>query len=84
MKKVSVKDFIIGALAAVVLIMLFGAGENNNTFGRYELSASSASSWGMVCVTDTVTGDTRCRTAAAAGVEFFTFTPDFADSNIAP
>ncbi len=82
MKKVSVKDFIIGALAAMLFIMLLGAGPNYNKVGRYTSSAGAAQSWGFVCVTDTMTGDTRCRIGdgtekKSMGWGLFDFTPDF-------
>ncbi len=85
MKKVSVKDLIIGALIALLFMMLLGAGPNDNKVGRFTSSGGAAGSaidgWGFVCVTDTLTGDTRCRRGDGSGRRvgwgLFTFTPDF-------
>jgi len=78
MKKVSVKDLIIGALTAMLFIMLLGAGPNNNKVGRYTLSSSNSDKWGIVCVTDSLTGDTECsKTVQWAEGMKFSFTPKF-------
>lgn len=82
MKKLSVKDFIIGALTATLFFMLLGATPNNNKSGRYTSSAGAAQEWVMVCVTDTLTGDTRCdvhwpKRTMMRGGDRFNFTPDF-------
>ena len=58
MKIVSGKDFIIGALVAIMFMMLLGAGSSDS--GRFTLSASNSDKFSTVCVTDTVTSDTRC------------------------
>jgi hypothetical protein len=78
MNKVSVKDLIIGALMATLFFMLLGAGPNNNTVGRYTLSTAAAQDWGMVCISDSLTGDTRCTSGRKWGVSGGgRYTPDF-------
>lgn len=77
MKKVSVKDFIIGALAAILFIMLLGAGYDDSAVGRYTLSATAAQEWGMVCVTDSLTGETQCKSDPALRPRTFSFKPKF-------
>jgi hypothetical protein len=76
MKKVSVKDFVIGALAAMLLMMLLGAGPNNNSIGRYVTSVGGGGGGYSVCITDSLTGDTRCYHRGLNDAKW-SFTPDF-------
>jgi hypothetical protein len=76
MRKVSVKDFIIGAMAAMLLMMLLGAGPDNNSIGRYVPSVGGGGGGYSVCVTDSLTGDTRCY-HRGLNDESWAFTPDF-------
>lgn len=82
MKNISVKDFIIGALTVTLFFMLLGAAQKTNTFGRFVPSVGATQSWGIVCVTDTLTGSTRCDTkwpkeSMSRDGGMFDFTPDF-------
>lgn len=82
MKKLSAKDFVIGFLTALLFTMLLGAGPDNNKVGRYSSSASNSNGWGQICVTDSLTGDTQCKTVLRkqienGGVRDFSFVPDF-------
>lgn len=76
MRKVSMKDFVIGALTVMLLMMLLGAGPNNNSLGRYVTSVGGGGGGYSVCVTDSLTGDTRCY-HRGLNDESWSFTPDF-------
>jgi hypothetical protein len=78
-KELSVRDFLVGVLTAAVLLMLMGAGPARNPdVGRFVPSAGGGEGGYSVCITDTTTGDTRCRGGAAiSGGGFWAFSPDF-------
>lgn len=80
MKKVSVKDFALGALAAVLFMMLLGAKPGNGSLGRYATSVGGGGGGYSVCVTDTVTGDTRCY-HRGLNDDKWSFTPDFSEES---
>ncbi len=81
MKKVSVKDFVIGALAAMLFMMLLGAGPSNDKVGRYAVAVGGGGGGYSACVTDSLTGDTVCSseigTYMERGGRDWSFSPDF-------
>jgi hypothetical protein len=60
MKKVSARDFIIGALMATLFLMLLGAGTNKKMVGRYQVAVGGGGAGYSVCVLDSTKGETRC------------------------
>ena len=61
MKKISWKDFLVGVLVATIFFMLLGAKASNNGPGKYAVSVAGIKNVFSVCVTDTWTGETRCK-----------------------
>lgn len=75
MKKISWKNFLIGALTATTVLMLLGAAPTNNGPGRYAVSVGGGGVTYSVCVTDTYTGETRCQ--QGGGPKEHSFSPKF-------
>ena len=75
MKKFSKKDFIYGVLAAAAFLMLMGAARSDSGAGRYAVSVGGGANTYSVCVTDTLTGETKCQ--QGGGPKEHTFSPNF-------
>jgi hypothetical protein len=67
MKSISVKDFIIGVLVALLFVMLVGAGTNNKEVGLYSISVGGGGTGYSVCVHNSLKGETRCKGARKGG-----------------
>ena len=81
MKELSVKDFFLGLLLTAMLFMFWNMGVDNRV-GRYTVAVGGSGAGYGVCVTDTVSGATRCERSAYLGDGKWqrttgSFAPDF-------
>jgi len=75
MRTISWKDFFMGIFAATIIFMLMGATTSDSGVGRYAVSVGGGNYTYSVCVTDTLTGETRCQ--QGGGPKEHSFSPNF-------
>ena len=76
MKAISRKHLLIGIFVAIGLIVILSVRNSKNGAGRYTVAVGGAGGNNYsVCVTDTVTGETKCQ--QGGGPKTHNFSPEF-------